>query len=255
MFKKNKLLVGCLALLLVLSVGYALFSETIEINGTATAKGNFAFEIETMKGINDEIKSNNTYALLYYYGERVSELNFENEDGIEESSISHTTNTITYSAPLTNQGQMQYFTAKITNTGSIPMVFDIYYDFTYNSLMTGNVIMRDGSLIYFDDFEYKTCLQEGKIFYHKDCSTLSVLEVEGSSLYDIFVTEDIFNKLNTELENGIDALPIIETGESIYVLINPRWSNNINFQDENIVGIDMKIQNTITLPVKQYTVN
>ena len=41
MNNKNKILVGCLALLLVLSVGYALFSETIEINGTATAKGSF----------------------------------------------------------------------------------------------------------------------------------------------------------------------------------------------------------------------
>ena len=41
MNKKNKILVGCLALLLVLSVGYALFSDTITINGTATAKGSF----------------------------------------------------------------------------------------------------------------------------------------------------------------------------------------------------------------------
>ncbi len=41
MNKRNKILVGCLALLLVLSAGYALFSETITINGTATAKGNF----------------------------------------------------------------------------------------------------------------------------------------------------------------------------------------------------------------------
>ena len=41
MNNRNKILVGCLALLLVLSVGYALFSETIEINGTATAKGDF----------------------------------------------------------------------------------------------------------------------------------------------------------------------------------------------------------------------
>ena len=67
MNNKNKILVGCLALLLVLSVGYALFSETITINGTATAKGNFAFEIETMKGINDELKTNDMYALLNYY--------------------------------------------------------------------------------------------------------------------------------------------------------------------------------------------
>ena len=41
MNNKNKILVGCLALLLVMTVGYALFSETITINGTATARGNF----------------------------------------------------------------------------------------------------------------------------------------------------------------------------------------------------------------------
>ena len=46
MNKRNKILVGCLALLLALSVGYALFIETIEINGTATAKGNFDIEFE-----------------------------------------------------------------------------------------------------------------------------------------------------------------------------------------------------------------
>ena len=39
--RKNKILVGCLALLLVMAVGYALFSENITINGTATAKGDF----------------------------------------------------------------------------------------------------------------------------------------------------------------------------------------------------------------------
>ncbi len=39
--KKSKILIGCLALLLVLSVGYAYFSQNITINGTATAKGSF----------------------------------------------------------------------------------------------------------------------------------------------------------------------------------------------------------------------
>ena len=42
--RKNKILIGCLALLLVMTVGYALFSETITINGTATAKGDFNIE-------------------------------------------------------------------------------------------------------------------------------------------------------------------------------------------------------------------
>ena len=52
---KNKILIGCLALLLVLSVGYALFSETIVINGTATAKGGFELTTTCVKGLSNDI--------------------------------------------------------------------------------------------------------------------------------------------------------------------------------------------------------
>ena len=41
MNKSNKILVGVLAFLVVCVVGYALFSETITVTGTATASGNF----------------------------------------------------------------------------------------------------------------------------------------------------------------------------------------------------------------------
>ena len=39
---RNKIFVGCLALLLVMVVGYALFSQNLNIMGTATAKGDFS---------------------------------------------------------------------------------------------------------------------------------------------------------------------------------------------------------------------
>ena len=55
MVRKNKLLIGCLALLLVLSVGYALFSETITINGTATAKGSFDITTTCVPGYSSEL--------------------------------------------------------------------------------------------------------------------------------------------------------------------------------------------------------
>lgn len=42
---RNKIFVGCLALLLVMVVGYALFNQNLSINGTATAKGDFDIEI------------------------------------------------------------------------------------------------------------------------------------------------------------------------------------------------------------------
>ena len=42
---RNKIFVGCLALLLVMVAGYALFSQNLTINGTAKAQGNFDIEI------------------------------------------------------------------------------------------------------------------------------------------------------------------------------------------------------------------
>ena len=52
---RNKIFVGCLALLLVMVAGYALFSQNLTINGTAKAEGKFNIEftqasIKTEKG-------------------------------------------------------------------------------------------------------------------------------------------------------------------------------------------------------------
>ena len=38
---RNKIFVGCLALLLVMVAGYALFSQNLNITGTAKAEGDF----------------------------------------------------------------------------------------------------------------------------------------------------------------------------------------------------------------------
>ena len=249
--KKNKILIGCLALLLVMTVGYALFSENITINGTATAKGDFAYEIETMKGIDADIKKNNVYAVLNDYGVTGADMNFGNEDGVAESSISNTTNTITYSAALTNQGQSQYFTAKITNTGTIPMTFDIYYDFSQNSTITGNLLLDNGVL--FDVNKVKNAIAggEGHEYGFKISDHGHVMQLKGSltDLKDIFVFKDSFD----ELEEDPYAIPKLDAGESIYLVFNSCWGNNINFSDF-IVGLDVTGTNTITIPVKQITV-
>ena len=251
--KNNKILVGCLALLLVLSVGYALFSDTITINGTATAKGDFAYEITTMKGIDSSIKSSNMYAIKNDYGLTGSEINFGSEEGVEISSISNTANTITYSASMTNPGQSQYFTAKITNTGSIPIMLDIYYDFGQNASMTGNIIMKDGAPIYYDNPQNLLDCSNQIGLDSTDCATLNYLRDSLTALRDVFVTEKIYDKLNTDFENGIDSLPMIETGESIYIVFHSYW-RNLSFSDD-IMGLDVTATNTMTLPIKQYTAN
>ena len=39
--RQNKIIVGIVALVLALTVGYALFSQSLNIGGTASAKGEF----------------------------------------------------------------------------------------------------------------------------------------------------------------------------------------------------------------------
>ncbi len=44
MKKQNIVIIGVIAFILAVAVGYALFSETLTVNGTATAKGDFDVE-------------------------------------------------------------------------------------------------------------------------------------------------------------------------------------------------------------------
>ena len=67
--KKSKILIGFLALLLVMAVGYALFSENITINGTATAKGDFNV---TPTGTTDDLKKLDS-AMYEAYSKQVQE--------------------------------------------------------------------------------------------------------------------------------------------------------------------------------------
>ena len=106
--KKSKILIGCLSLLLVMTVGYALFSETITINGTATAKGDFdiSFTCEILTSSNATAQ--------------------ETEDGILTKGGTGTCNiegqTITTTSNLTKPTDMVVYRVKLTNEGSIPAV-------------------------------------------------------------------------------------------------------------------------------------
>ena len=102
MNNKNKILVGCLALLLVLSVGYALFSETIQINGTATAKGSFDIE-----GTCEVVTESNKIGDRYTKGGTATACKVENGVIITNSS-------------LTKPGDQVMFRVYLENVGSIP---------------------------------------------------------------------------------------------------------------------------------------
>lgn len=97
MKKQNIVMIAVVAFVLAVAVGYALFSETITINGTATAKGNFDVEFTTAT-ISQEKGSTGATA-----------------------TISDDKNTLTISVPkLEYPGAYVVIPVTVTNKGSIP---------------------------------------------------------------------------------------------------------------------------------------
>ncbi len=124
MNKKKGIIIGVVAFFLAIAVGYALFSDTLTINGTATAKGEFE---------------------LTYLCE-VDESN-SNGQGDCDASGNIVTTTSTFSKP----NEAVIYRVTVTNTGSIPAVLKTVtspnnYDF--DNFNSGNLV--EGDEIYID---------------------------------------------------------------------------------------------------------
>ncbi len=104
--KKSKILIGCLALLLVLSVGYAYFSQNITINGTATAKGSFDLT-STCEMVTEDFTLGDGTSIPASTGTGTCK--------VEGNKI---TTTSTFSKP----SDEVYHNVTITNNGTIPAV-------------------------------------------------------------------------------------------------------------------------------------
>lgn len=91
--KSNKILVGCLAFLVTIIIGYAIFSGSVTVTGTATANGSFDMVLTC-----------------------VDHSGFGNASGncvVQGNSVITNSN-------LTKPGDEYYFTINITNNGTIP---------------------------------------------------------------------------------------------------------------------------------------
>ncbi len=108
MKKQNIAIIGVVAFILAVAVGYALFSDTLTISGTATAKGDFDVEFTSV----GEIKK------VGY-----TETNDSHGDGTEANIavISADKNTLTITVnKLDYPGAYVEIPVTITNKGSIP---------------------------------------------------------------------------------------------------------------------------------------
>ncbi len=136
MKKKNMIIIGVIALILAVSVGYALFSSTLNINGTASAKGDFnltyACEI-------DESSSNEDLASCQVEeGNKVT----------MESTLSKPNDAVIFHVTVTNNGTIPAVLRGVTSPNNKGMDFkaegDAYYVDTDYSLVAYYAIEGEG---------------------------------------------------------------------------------------------------------------
>ena len=101
MNKSNKILLGVLSFVVVCVVGFALFSETITVTGTASASGDFSFEKKCIAG-----DSRNVYQEL-------------KQGGFGTESCTVNGDTVSISTELLYPSAFRVYTIEIKNTGAI----------------------------------------------------------------------------------------------------------------------------------------
>lgn len=215
MNNKNKILVGCLALLLALSMGYALFSENITINGSATAKGDFSITPSCLQDIPERIYND-------YDG-----THNPNEGGYTNASCVVSGNTINTQATLLYPSANKKYILEYTNTGTISAVFKMGTDagnpLAYAASQPGAVDFKlelynkdnDALIGEVNDFDYS--VEYAQV-------TIDKIYIKTTSGTYLHTKNEILsnNSLYKDSENNYYLE--IKPGESIVFAVSHAWS-------------------------------
>ncbi len=147
--------------MVTMMVGYAIFSETITINGTATAKGNFGLN-SVCELVTEDIDLGDGSLMSASTGTGICKV--EGNKITTTSALSKPTDLVSYRITITNNGSIPAVLKTIDSSNNVgadlQTTGDIYY-FDRETLLMGmyNIIM-DGQL---QDFYGDNAIEEAKI--------------------------------------------------------------------------------------------
>ena len=116
MKKQRLIFVIVLSIVLLFTIGYAVFGQTVNITGTATAEGTYNMAATCSTTIPSEISS------------KVGTL--ETEHGVTSATCGGSGATTTFTSQLNYPGALKYFFITLENTGTIDAKFDPSSDLT-----------------------------------------------------------------------------------------------------------------------------
>ena len=239
MLKRNKLLLGILVLLLVLSVGYALFSEKIVIDGTIKATGDFEITADCEKGYGVDLVNAGVASSADY-----------NQNGFEGDICSVDGTNVTLSTGLKYPGAKRYFTVKMTPTGAIGAKIgktheaDLdFYSVGVDTGVIGVTIGEDGSRSE-HDFNLG---RDALINYINDQGINKEEKMADVIDVGVFIDGNYCSYKDSCFEN----FSYIDVGESIYYTIEFSWPEDFAeaTYDEYIIKYN------IDVPFEQITLS
>ena len=203
MNKKKGIIIGVLAVALVMVVGYALFSDTLTINGTATAEGEFELTTTCDDDVNDALGFNRP----------------QESGSVSNSNINCSGKSVNVSATLGYPGSYKYYRVKVTNTGTIPAKLE--------------------KIVELNDPDLYTFSKENNPMAIENCEGTSdnmVCARLFSSLtwLDDYVSTDDDMLDFSWYQEQLDA--VLDPGETAYFYVLLEWLSSSNTQGEELVA-------------------
>ena len=215
---RNKIFVGCLALLLVMVAGYALFSQKLTINGTAKAQGEFSLSMTCTPGILDEIKN--------------LDAGYASQSGYSNDSCSVANDTVTFHTDLAYPTARRYFTVKVVNTGSVTAVDEVV------DVMTQTYL----------NIENKNCQYKSSDDSLVKCYTANANDLTNSKMKYIKKTKD------GEISYLINRDKLtLEPGDTFYLTLGITWPSLFQIPKFKTGEWYFKLNRTYTLDFVQET--
>lgn len=210
MRRNNKILLGLLAMLLVMSTGYALFSKEITIGGNVTAKGSFNITLACSKDVSSEVKT----AWANKEGSTVAQITSElnaMQHGYTTDTCSVSGSSVAINTALSYPGAGRFYTIVVKNEGDIPAKWHSVDGFT------GTFTMCYGT-------DASECVSAEEPTFEDFVDALGVDPSIG-----LAGIKDTTNTFNFILLDGITTIVdsegyiVLEPGESMYFLAYNLW--------------------------------
>lgn len=223
---KNRIFVACLIILLLLSVGYSIFTESLTIGGTVSASADMDVNINCSKGaldIFDSIKA---------------------QGGYKEDTCTINDNLVSMGVSLNYPTALRYFTVTISNNSLIDVAIPVA-DYKND----GAITVYNG-----DESVYETA----------EFGSNEYTDLEGKlinfSISDVVFTDEEGNELETSIIIKTDSTTneqyyLLTPGESMNVLYNATWINNDQTDYKVYSNKTIKSLVTFKIPYQQKTTN